>query len=249
MPRNDALNDDILMELLDNEVPEQYRSSVEARVLADPALAPRLEAYQLLQKTMREDDEHMSHAYTEAAARVEALAKNVIDMPEQNNSQNNSQRSTHWIAVFAAAILIFAFFFVSENTPSRLPQNFNLVNTSEFSEYNTSSIEVLPVNTGRRGATGANGAGSSDKEGATGANGAGSSDKEGATGANGAGSTDGIDLQVNVQDIEQLLRFLEGIDNLNGSINTLTIQLPDINEFELLGESRFIRAPFIEGDP
>ncbi|MGI9256331.1 MAG: anti-sigma factor family protein [Salinispira sp.] len=236
---NDALNDDILMELLDNEVPEQYRSSVEARVLADPALAPRLEAYQLLQKTMREDDEGMSHAYAEAAARVEALAGGVIDMPEQNNSQNNSQRSTHWIAVFAAALLIFAFFFVSENTPSRFPQNFNLVNTSEFSEYNASSIEVLPVNTGRRGAAGANNAG-----GAGGANKA-----EGAAGTNGAGSTEGIDLQVNVQDIEQLLRFLEGIDNLNGSINTLTIQLPDINEFELLGESRFIRAPFIEGDP
>lgn len=205
-----SLNNDLLMEFIDDEIPTQYRQSIEERLSADPILARRLKTYTTLRKFMQNEAKSMLAADRESVARLGkrldavnlSLDKGVPKPPAF------SLLPFRWAAALAALVLITALL-VSPDNIGRFPQGLNLTNSTEFLEYDPAFIDVLSVN------------------------------QDNTVSEDG----DGIELQVNVQDIEQLLMLLEKTRNFNGSINTLTIQLPDINEFELLGESQFLQGP------
>lgn len=205
-----SLNNDLLMEFIDDEIPTQYRQSIEERLSADPILARRLRTYTTLRKFMRDEAKSMLAADRESVARLGKRldAVNLSLDKEAPKPLVFSLLPFRWAFALALLVLITALL-VSPDNAGRFSQDLNLTNSTEFLEYDPAFIDVLSVN------------------------------QDNIVNEDG----DGIELQVNVQDIEQLLMLLEKTRNFNGSINTLTIQLPDINEFELLGESQFLRAP------
>lgn len=205
-----SLNNDLLMEFIDDEIPTQYRQSIEERLSADPILARRLKTYTTLRKFMRDEAKSMVVADRESVARL-GKRLDAVNLSLDKATPKPPAFSLlpfRWAAALAALVLITALL-VSPDNIGRFPQGLNLTNSTEFLEYDPAFIDVLSVN------------------------------QDNTVSEDG----DGIELQVNVQDIEQLLMLLEKTRNFNGSINTLTIQLPDINEFELLGESQFLPGP------
>lgn len=205
-----SLNNDLLMEFIDDEIPTQYRPSIEERLGADPILARRLKTYTTLRKFMQNEAKSMVAADRESVARLGKRldAVNLSLDKETPKPSIFSRPSFRWAFALASLALIIALL-VSPDNADRFPPGLNLTNSTEFLEYDPAFIDVLSVN------------------------------QDNIVNEDG----EGIELQVNVQDIEQLLMLLEKTRNFNGSINTLTIQLPDITEFELLGESQFLPGP------
>ena len=203
-----SLNDILLMEVLDDRVPEAYRQSVKQKISSDSRLSSRLRVYRSVKRFLLEDDENFAHQYQESSERLKKRLLSIATSTEQG-----PRFSFQWIPAAAAFVLAFVLVSSPNNQiVGNIPANMGLANSTELSQYDPNLVDLLTVNE--------------------------------ATSENG----DGINLQINVQDMEQLLLLLERAQNFNGSINSLTIQLPDINEFELLGESQFLRVPPIRGE-
>lgn len=271
-----SLNDDLLMEILDNEIPEAYRDSIAEQVTGNPLLNTRLKNYRKLQQLMHFRDTELDEQMDKSRERLRDRLNRNLDAAEQNNRRPHTllEESTwafrrrtpshsgyngaespreesrrqdifhRWIRVpapaAAAALVIFAaavalnFLPMGRDSGTQMAGvqdeqffHMNLDNYSEFSEVDPNLVNLLSV-------------GSQQSEPL--APGPRSSGVDGAGEAGGQDGQQGINLQINVQDVEQLLRLLEGTRNLNGSISELTIQLPEISELDLLGESRLMRA-------
>ncbi|AHC14203.1 hypothetical protein [Salinispira pacifica] len=272
-----SLNDDLLMEILDDEIPEEYRDSIVEQVAETPRLNTRLKRYRKVQQLMHLRDHELENEIELSRDRLKKRINRNLDAAEQGSRRphmlldegprikhndalphsgapsreaageiRNTRRQNifhRWIRIpapaAAAALVIFAavvaFNFLSPggNSETQMASaqddqffHMNLDNYSEFSEVDPNLVNLLSV-------------GSQQKEtvppGPRASNG-------GSTEAGDQDSQQGINLQINVRDVEQLLRLLEGTRNLNGNISELTIQLPEISELDLLGESRLMRA-------
>ena len=136
-----SLNEDLLMELLDGEIPEPHRKAIEARLSADPISSNRLRVYRSIRKLMQAGDELTPPRYDESCSRLRERLQNFVFRPRR-------AVSTQWI--LAAASLLFVFvLIVNPKNGSQLAlfksADVNLENSSEFSDYDPNLIDLLTV--------------------------------------------------------------------------------------------------------
>lgn len=224
-------NDEFVIELLDNEVPAEYRKHVEKRVQDDPQARNKLKHYQSISGLMKHADEQNTPDYANASQRTLARLNRSFDALEASQAKtpvlrrlfdytsSNSLRIPVPAAAAAALVAVFSMVLnfipgnrfgggtaITESIPSM-----DVVNYSELTNIDPNLMGLV--------VSGNSAAANSESSG-----------------------DDGINLQINVQDVEQLLRILEEARNRNTGINDITIQIPSNNEFQILGDSLLRRV-------
>ncbi len=238
-----SLNDDLLMELLDGEIPDTYRQRVEDKLLADKESAAKLRKFRSMQRAMKTADEP---DFSGAKDRVRLRLERGISGSSQREYQGKRSFlsvSTHGgvylsfpAAAAVAAVLVAAVVFnfipgVDPLSGAASPVSMDVDNYSEFSEVDPEFVSLLsrpsaPPQLRLQGG----------------------SPEALAAGSSGQNVGEGINLQINVRDVEQLLRLLEGAPSLGSNLNGITIQLPSENKFEILGDSQLRRTPVQEDE-
>jgi hypothetical protein len=224
-------NNDFLMEILDGEIPEAYRRKVEMEVSADPELSARLERFRSISRSMKAADQAQADEYQAAGIRLKSRLERSLDAAGQTRRPRAALRNLMDmtprgflkipapVAVFAAVLLVatLTLNLVQSLGPGNAPAGGMAAADSGMDVVNYT--EFSDVDPALRGLLSVD-----------------------APAASSAGADDGINLQINVQDVEQLLKLLEEARTRNTGINDITIQIPSESRFEILGESELRRV-------
>ncbi len=223
-------NDEFIMEILDGEVPEAYQNTVNQQVSADPEASRLLERYRSVKSIMAQADQAMNERYGQAEKRLKQRLDRSLAAAQSARRPGLKNlldfTSGQWLRVplpaAAAAMVVLVALAVlnfvpgirpSEQSLAQAPTGMNVVNHSEFSDIDPNFMGLLSVNNEAAPAPNPN-----------------------------AAEDGGINLQINVQDVEQLLRLLEEARNRNTGINDITIQIPSDSNFQMLGDSQLRRV-------
>jgi hypothetical protein len=221
---------DFLMELLDGEIPEAYRRSVADTVESDPELAAKLERFRAVSAYMRTADEVMAGQYEEAGARLNQRLQRSFAAAQSVEQHQKPLRNVRdfsagrWIRVPAPLAAAAGFVFVAVLALNFIPglrfdRGSAVLSAAQPSMDVVNTAEMPYLDPNLVNMLSVNG---------------------GAPASN--GEQEGINLQINVQDVEQLLRLLEEARNRNTGINDITIQIPSENQFQILGDSQLRRV-------
>lgn len=221
------------MEHLDSETPAEYRSSVEKTLSSDPELSRRLETFRATQSLIREADASMADEYRQVGERLSARLNrslNALSVPSEGHRKASllgkslnfapvSGNPKIFASIAAAAGFAFALVLtlglnLGGRTPAapmaaQLPARMDLVNYSEFTEVDPNIARMTSV-----------------------------ANMENAAFAETGGEEGSINLQINVQDEEQMLRLFESVRSSDSPVKVITIQIPSENQFQILGESQ-----------
>lgn len=230
MSQNDMKND-FLMELLDNEVPAEYLGTIEREVSSDAELSRRLDRFRSVKDLMQEGDSARDAEYQAVHDRLKQRLERTLDASQSTDRSPTSRKNvfefnrSRWVHLpvpmaaaagfFLVAALIFNFLpgnrFKSDpyaGAAAQAASGMDVVNTAEYTSLDPNMVNLLSANA--------------------------TSDPVVTQNTDG----DGINLQINVQDVDQLIKLLQGTKNLNGGIDNINIELPKENQFELLGDSQ-----------